>query len=307
MATIDRPEDCSHGFCSIDCPQWCYVLFSPPPPSSLAGGDDPSDSATAFSPLVIAIIGILASSLLIVSYYTFVSAYCGSSFFRRTPRRHTSSGGINAAARDGTGAGGNGCPENGLEEALINKIRVYKYKTGEKLVDGTDCSVCLGEFREDESLRLLPKCSHAFHLHCIDTWLKSHSNCPLCRSSVAAPPELEEETAVAIEDVGRSEREEDNEEIMRSLSTCSSHRGRISIAEAMQIGVEEEITAAAEQGFAACDALSGRSGGAEVGKGPGRSRGLHCVMSPVRMKRSSSIGRSFFARQGRGKNSLLPA
>ena len=52
------------------------------------------------------------------------------------------------------------------------------------LVEGTDCSVCLSEFQEDESVRLLPKCGHAFHIQCIDTWLRSHSNCPLCRANV---------------------------------------------------------------------------------------------------------------------------
>lgn len=55
------------------------------------------------------------------------------------------------------------------------------------VVEGTDCSVCLSELEENESLRLLPKCSHAFHVPCIDTWLKSHSSCPLCRSNIAAP------------------------------------------------------------------------------------------------------------------------
>ncbi|TYH99723.1 hypothetical protein ES332_A11G085700v1 [Gossypium tomentosum] len=30
--------------------------------------------------------------------------------------------------------------------------------------------------------RLLPLCCHAFHTHCIDTWLTSNQTCPLCRS-----------------------------------------------------------------------------------------------------------------------------
>lgn len=72
----------------------------------------------------------------------------------------------------------------GLEQSVIDSIAVFKYNKGDGLIEGTDCSVCLSEFEDDESLRLLPKCSHAFHITCIDTWLRSHKNCPLCRAPV---------------------------------------------------------------------------------------------------------------------------
>lgn len=47
-----------------------------------------------------------------------------------------------------------------------------------------DCAVCLCEFSEKDKLRLLPMCSHAFHISCIDTWLLSNSTCPLCRGTL---------------------------------------------------------------------------------------------------------------------------
>lgn len=72
----------------------------------------------------------------------------------------------------------------GLPESVIDSIAVFKFKRGEGLIDGSDCSVCLSEFEEDETLRLLPKCSHAFHVPCIDTWLRSHKNCPVCRAPI---------------------------------------------------------------------------------------------------------------------------
>ncbi|XP_058751916.1 E3 ubiquitin-protein ligase RING1-like [Vicia villosa] len=74
----------------------------------------------------------------------------------------------------------------GLQQSVINAINVCKYKKGEGLIEGTDCSVCLSEFEEEESLRLLPKCHHAFHLPCIDTWLSSHTNCPMCRAPIVS-------------------------------------------------------------------------------------------------------------------------
>ncbi|KAF6166826.1 hypothetical protein GIB67_005702 [Kingdonia uniflora] len=72
----------------------------------------------------------------------------------------------------------------GLELSFINSIPVCKYKKGDGLVEATECLVCLYEFQENENLRILPNCMHAFHLTCIDTWLKLHIDCPLCRDRV---------------------------------------------------------------------------------------------------------------------------
>ncbi|KAJ4714503.1 RING-H2 finger protein [Melia azedarach] len=63
----------------------------------------------------------------------------------------------------------------GLPQSVIDSIAVFKYNRCEGLIEGTECSVCLSEFQEDETLRLLPKCSHAFHISCIDTWLSSNA------------------------------------------------------------------------------------------------------------------------------------
>ncbi|KAF8406060.1 hypothetical protein HHK36_008140 [Tetracentron sinense] len=72
----------------------------------------------------------------------------------------------------------------GLNQSIIDSITICKYNKEEGLVEGTECSVCLNEFQEEDTLRLLPKCSHAFHPPCIDTWLRSHTNCPLCRAPI---------------------------------------------------------------------------------------------------------------------------
>ncbi|KAF2288096.1 hypothetical protein GH714_004364 [Hevea brasiliensis] len=173
-APYDVYKDCSQQICSIYCPQWCYMIFPPPPPFTI--GDD--DSGTDFSPLIIAVIGILASAFILVTYYTIISKYCrrGGHDDNRSElgENHDQ---ITNEAWQGSAAG--------LDEALIKSITVCKYKKGDGFVEGSDCSVCLSEFRENESLRLLPKCNHAFHLPCIDTWLKSHASCPLCRANIA--------------------------------------------------------------------------------------------------------------------------
>ncbi|KAL9671643.1 hypothetical protein QQ045_009213 [Rhodiola kirilowii] len=50
--------------------------------------------------------------------------------------------------------------------------------------EGLECAVCLAEVVEGEKARMLPNCSHGFHVGCIDMWLQSHSTCPLCRSPI---------------------------------------------------------------------------------------------------------------------------
>lgn len=46
------------------------------------------------------------------------------------------------------------------------------------------CSICLADYKPTDVLRLLPECGHLFHLSCIDTWMKVHPTCPMCRNSV---------------------------------------------------------------------------------------------------------------------------
>ncbi|CAN7116932.1 unnamed protein product [Brassica rapa subsp. narinosa] len=172
----DSYKDCSQGVCSVYCPQWCYIIFPPPPSFFL--DEDSSSSSSDFSPLLIALIGILASAFILVSYYTLTSKYCR--------RSSTTSGATisSSAVVTDTWQRSNGA-SNGLDETLIESITVYKYRKGDGFVESSDCSVCLSEFQEEERLRMLPKCSHAFHVACIDTWLKSHSNCPLCRAEIS--------------------------------------------------------------------------------------------------------------------------
>ncbi|KAJ8492354.1 hypothetical protein OPV22_014075 [Ensete ventricosum] len=50
-----------------------------------------------------------------------------------------------------------------------------------------ECAVCLSEFEDDETLRLLPGCYHVFHPDCIDAWLASHITCPTRRPRNADP------------------------------------------------------------------------------------------------------------------------
>ncbi|PON57566.1 43kDa postsynaptic protein [Parasponia andersonii] len=76
----------------------------------------------------------------------------------------------------------------GLEPSAISAIPLFIHKSagaGDGLNGlGPECVVCLSGLEDGDVGRRLPKCGHAFHLDCIDMWLASHSNCPICRAPV---------------------------------------------------------------------------------------------------------------------------
>jgi hypothetical protein len=45
--------------------------------------------------------------------------------------------------------------------------------------DGPHCSICLGEYEDEEELVKLP-CQHIYHDECITSWTSNHTKCPLC-------------------------------------------------------------------------------------------------------------------------------
>ena len=52
----------------------------------------------------------------------------------------------------------------------------------------TMCSICIDEFEDGETIRVLPKCKHGFHFDCIKPWLtERQSCCPLCKTNVLTP------------------------------------------------------------------------------------------------------------------------
>ncbi|KVI10621.1 Zinc finger, RING/FYVE/PHD-type [Cynara cardunculus var. scolymus] len=57
-----------------------------------------------------------------------------------------------------------------------------------------ECSVCLTEFKPDAQINHL-SCGHVFHKSCLEKWLKYWNiTCPLCRSHMMIPKEVEENT-----------------------------------------------------------------------------------------------------------------
>ncbi|KAK7264659.1 hypothetical protein RJT34_32269 [Clitoria ternatea] len=81
-------------------------------------------------------------------------------------------------------------PSLGLRRSVIATLPVFTLSSATHS-DPVECAVCLSEFENGETGRILPKCNHRFHTECIDVWFQSHSTCPLCRAPVE--PQLERE------------------------------------------------------------------------------------------------------------------
>lgn len=202
-----KDSSCASLDC-LSCIQKCSIIddyspLSPPnndslsPPSSYIDPDlDHSSKPHNLPTFLLSLIAVLAAAFLLVFCYAFYARFL-SPYLRRRRRRTAETQETEHAGDDDDGDGVHGpildhpiwyIRTTGLQQSIISAITVCKYKKGEGLIDGTECSVCLSEFEEDESLRLLPKCNHAFHLPCIDTWLRSHTNCPNCRAPIVSNP-----------------------------------------------------------------------------------------------------------------------
>ncbi|KAL7602754.1 hypothetical protein Lser_V15G19312 [Lactuca serriola] len=73
----------------------------------------------------------------------------------------------------------------------VERFPTFAYSAVKELKIGKgalECVVCLNVFKDEETLRLIPKCDHVFHAECIDAWLENHLLCPICRTDLAPKP-----------------------------------------------------------------------------------------------------------------------
>ncbi|XP_061369731.1 RING-H2 finger protein ATL46-like [Gastrolobium bilobum] len=162
--------------------------FHKEPMSSSSTTPPPSSSSTRISPAVLFIIVILAVlffiSGLLHLLVRFLMKHPSSSASAQSNRHHeiSTSDALQRQLQQLFHL-----HDSGLDQAFIDALPVFLYKEIVGLKEPFDCAVCLCEFSEKDKLRLLPMCSHAFHISCIDTWLLSNSTCPLCRGTLLTP------------------------------------------------------------------------------------------------------------------------
>ncbi|KAG6661937.1 hypothetical protein I3843_03G199000 [Carya illinoinensis] len=123
------------------------------------------------------IVVIATAALLLALYNLLIVRWCTRSHqIQRAPRQRSLLEEISTSQR--------------CENPNRNLLSSFKYKKGVAAdeqgveLNNCDCAVCLSAFEEGEEVRKLPRCKHSFHAPCIDMWLYSHADCPLCRSPV---------------------------------------------------------------------------------------------------------------------------
>ncbi|KAJ9154178.1 hypothetical protein P3X46_027541 [Hevea brasiliensis] len=163
-------------------------ITNPSTSTSIVGPHSHS-SDTSFPIIAIAIIGILATAFLLVSYYFYVIKCCLN--WHRIDFLRQFSLSRNRNHEDSLMGFSPATEARGLDESVIRSIPIFKFKKGGNNSRDfgersfCECAVCLNEFEEDEKLRIIPNCRHVFHIDCIDVWLQNNANCPLCRNSIS--------------------------------------------------------------------------------------------------------------------------
>ncbi|XP_010940607.1 RING-H2 finger protein ATL16-like [Elaeis guineensis] len=148
----------------------------------------PSPSSSSFPILAISICGIFTTSILLLTYYVLVIKCCFNSRRSNVISRLSRSW---MRSENSLMVFPTTIQSRGLEESAIRAIPTFRYRKGgdgdgdeQGKSSSQECAVCLNEFQDEERVRLLPNCLHVFHIDCIDTWLQTNANCPLCRSDI---------------------------------------------------------------------------------------------------------------------------
>ncbi|CAF3316533.1 unnamed protein product [Rotaria socialis] len=115
-----------------------------------------------------------------------------------------------------------------LQKALANSVQqildktpivtfISTNKTKNSNSEDPMCAICLESFIDNEKTRKLI-CSHYFHTGCIDPWLLSNQNCPLCNRNIL------NDYVPSISDTIKSNRRETLNQQSRSTNTVNNRQ-----------------------------------------------------------------------------------
>ncbi|XP_057731640.1 RING-H2 finger protein ATL43 [Arachis stenosperma] len=149
-----------------------------PPPPPPPPPPDSQRTSSAFKPGMAVVVGILTTMFSLTFLLLLYIKHCNGGATDSTGATRTR---YNYTSRAATFAGRK---NSGIDRSIVESLPIFRFGSLRGQKEGLDCAICLAKFESSEVLRLLPKCKHAFHVECVDTWLDAHSTCPLCRHQV---------------------------------------------------------------------------------------------------------------------------
>ncbi|XP_068637860.1 E3 ubiquitin-protein ligase ATL6-like [Aristolochia californica] len=173
---------------------WILILVAPLAAAQPTSPPGAYGFNTRFNPSMAIIIVVLISAFFFMGFFSIYIRQC-------TGDSSPAGGGVSQAGRGGRSRRA----ARGLDPVVIETFPIFEYSVVKNLKLGKstlECAVCLSEFDDGETLRLLPKCSHVFHPDCIDAWLSNHTTCPVCRSNLVPGPDNEHNAEELTESVG---------------------------------------------------------------------------------------------------------
>ncbi|WVZ19527.1 hypothetical protein V8G54_006849 [Vigna mungo] len=151
-----------------------FTVSSPPPTSSS------SDNNNSMPMLYYGLVVVGTAAIVLAVYNVFLLR-----------RSHSRSQQPPGSSPNGVGTRIEGVSEitRSMENRQRELLSSFKYKREEvakekEELEDFECPVCLSVYEEGEEVRKLPQCKHYFHVLCIDMWLYSHFDCPICRTPV---------------------------------------------------------------------------------------------------------------------------
>ncbi|KAI3824429.1 hypothetical protein L1987_05888 [Smallanthus sonchifolius] len=195
------------------------------------GSPSPGYQYADFNPSIITIIVILVAALFLMGFFTIYI------------RRRSNEGGVSIrrvlSMRRATAA------SRGLDSSVIETFPTFVYSTvkSHKIGKGAlECAVCLNEYEDEETLRLIPKCDHVFHPECIDAWFENHVTCPVCRANLVPDPgesgDVPSELGLGVS----GDENQRNEDSVGERNDAVADSVSISVVEDSEVNVQEQAT-----------------------------------------------------------------
>ncbi|KAK1418625.1 hypothetical protein QVD17_27770 [Tagetes erecta] len=159
-------------------------LNLPKPSTQLLSSSSPQPHRSNMPILYYGLVVVATAAIVLAIYNLIVVKWCATQYRRSLETNHLSQRARNNNMIMSSALSRGSSSTIGLTSSFRYKGRIEDANKTSQMDYDIECSVCLSVFEEGEEVRKLPRCNHLFHASCIDMWLYSHFDCPLCRAPV---------------------------------------------------------------------------------------------------------------------------